>query len=83
MTRRVVVTGVGAVTPLGIGAETFWRELLAGHSGIRSITGFDASDLEVKIAGEVPGGSTERAAEFLASLSGLYERAARSASSLS
>jgi 3-oxoacyl-[acyl-carrier-protein] synthase II len=54
VTRRVVVTGVGAVTPLGIGAETFWRELLAGHSGIRPITGFDTSDLEVKIAGEVP-----------------------------
>jgi 3-oxoacyl-[acyl-carrier-protein] synthase II len=55
VTRRVVVTGVGAVTPLGIGADVFWRELLAGHSGIRPITGFDASDLEVKIAGEVPG----------------------------
>ena len=55
MTRRVVVTGVGAVSPLGIGAETLWSELLAGHSGIRTIQNFDASDLEVKIAGEVPG----------------------------
>ena len=55
MARRVVVTGVGAVSPLGIGAETLWSELLAGHSGIRTIQNFDASDLEVKIAGEVPG----------------------------
>ncbi len=55
VTRRVVVTGVGAVSPLGIGAETLWRELLAGHSGIRTIQNFDASELEVKIAGEVPG----------------------------
>ena len=53
--RRVVVTGVGAVSPLGIGADTLWRELLAGHSGIRKIQNFDASDLEVQIAGEVPG----------------------------
>ncbi|HEV2107756.1 MAG TPA: beta-ketoacyl-ACP synthase II [Thermomicrobiales bacterium] len=51
---RVVVTGVGAVTPLGIGAETYWEGLTAGRSGIRCIEHFDASDLEVKIAGEVP-----------------------------
>ena len=51
----VVVTGIGAVTPLGIGAEVFWRALLAGESGIRPISGFDASDLPVRIAGEVPG----------------------------
>lgn len=55
MSRRVVVTGVGAVSPLGLGAPTLWSELLAGHSGIRPIQNFDASDLEVKIAGEVPG----------------------------
>lgn len=55
MSRRVVVTGVGAVSPLGLGAPTLWSELLAGHSGIRPIQNFDAADLEVKIAGEVPG----------------------------
>ena len=51
---RVVITGVGAVTPLGIGAEAFWAGLTAGHSGIRTIQGFDPSGLEVRIAGEVP-----------------------------
>jgi 3-oxoacyl-[acyl-carrier-protein] synthase II len=52
---RVVVTGVGAITPLGIGAPAFWEGLTAGRSGIRCIEHFDASALEVKIAGEVPG----------------------------
>ncbi|MGB3307124.1 MAG: beta-ketoacyl-ACP synthase II [Thermomicrobiales bacterium] len=51
---RVVVTGVGAITPLGIGVDAFWKGLVAGHSGIRTIQNFDASDLEVQIAGEVP-----------------------------
>ncbi|MGH2532304.1 MAG: beta-ketoacyl-ACP synthase II [Thermomicrobiales bacterium] len=50
---RVVVTGVGAITPLGIGSSAFWEGLTAGRSGIRCIEHFDASDLEVKIAGEV------------------------------
>ncbi|HEU0163392.1 MAG TPA: beta-ketoacyl-ACP synthase II [Thermomicrobiales bacterium] len=51
---RVVVTGVGAMTPLGIGVDTFWEGLTAGRSGIRRIQNFDPSDLEVQIAGEVP-----------------------------
>jgi 3-oxoacyl-[acyl-carrier-protein] synthase II len=50
----VLVTGVGAVTPLGIGVDAFWSGLTAGHSGIRRIQHFDASNLEVQIAGEVP-----------------------------
>jgi 3-oxoacyl-[acyl-carrier-protein] synthase II len=53
--NRVVVTGVGAVSPLGIGAEAFWAGLTAGRSGIRRIEHFDASSLPVQIAGEVPG----------------------------
>ncbi|HEY7030666.1 MAG TPA: beta-ketoacyl-ACP synthase II [Thermomicrobiales bacterium] len=53
--KRVVVTGVGAVTPLGIGAETFWQGLTAGCSGIRRIEAWDPSELEVQIAGEVRG----------------------------
>lgn len=53
VTRRVVITGIGAITPLAIGAEASWQALLAGQSGIRPISHFDASDLEVKIAGEV------------------------------
>ncbi len=50
---RVVVTGAGALSPLGIGAETLWQGMLAGKSGIRPIENFDVSDLEVRIGGEV------------------------------
>ena len=52
--RRVVVTGMGMVTPLGDGVDTNWRRLMAGELGIRSIQAFDTSDLATKIAGEVP-----------------------------
>ncbi len=52
--RRVVVTGIGLVTPLGISIEGVWSDLLAGKSGVRTITGFDTSDLPAKIAGQVP-----------------------------
>ena len=52
--RRVVVTGMGMVTPLGDGVDTNWRRLMAAESGIRSIQAFDTSDLATKIAGEVP-----------------------------
>jgi 3-oxoacyl-[acyl-carrier-protein] synthase II len=51
--RRVVVTGVGVVSPLGCGNQKNWDSLIAGTSGIDLITRFDASDLPVKIAGEV------------------------------
>lgn len=50
---RVVVTGVGAVTPLGTGVETFWQRLLAGESGVDAITLMDASDFSTQIAAEV------------------------------
>jgi 3-oxoacyl-[acyl-carrier-protein] synthase II len=53
--KRVVITGVGAVSPLGIGAEATWQGLVEGRSGIRHIEAWDASNSEVKIAGEVPG----------------------------
>jgi len=53
--RRVVVTGVGLVSPLGIGTEVTWRRLLAGESGIGPITRFDASDYPCRIVGEVAG----------------------------
>jgi 3-oxoacyl-[acyl-carrier-protein] synthase II len=53
--RRVVVTGVGAVTPVGNTAEEFWAALLQGKSGIGPITRFDAGPLPTKIAGEVKG----------------------------
>ena len=41
--RRVVISGYGAVTPLGADAETFWEGLVAGRSGVRAISSFDAS----------------------------------------
>ncbi|HET7055350.1 MAG TPA: beta-ketoacyl-ACP synthase II [Thermomicrobiales bacterium] len=55
MTKRIVVTGIGAVTPLGIGAKATWEGLLAGRSGIRKIQHWDPSALDVQIAGEVDG----------------------------
>ncbi|MEA2679862.1 MAG: 3-oxoacyl-[acyl-carrier-protein] synthase [Candidatus Binataceae bacterium] len=51
--RRVVVTGLGLITPLGVGVEKNWEALLAGQSGIGPITRFDTSDFPTKIAGEV------------------------------
>ncbi len=54
-TRRVVITGFGAVTPLGTDRETTWRNLIAGNSGVAPITAFDASGLAVRIAAEVRG----------------------------
>src|SRR5476651_1177135 len=53
--RRVVVTGVGIVSPIGIGIEEAWGAALAGKSGIGPITRFDAKDLPCRIAGEVKG----------------------------
>lgn len=50
---RVVVTGMGAVTPLGTGVDTFWPRMLAGESGIAPITLLDATDYTTRIAGEV------------------------------
>ncbi|HVY56870.1 MAG TPA: beta-ketoacyl-ACP synthase II [Xanthobacteraceae bacterium] len=54
--RRVVVTGVGMVSPLGCGAEITWQRLLQGKSGARRIEKFDVSDLPCKIAGQIPRG---------------------------
>ncbi|HZR30455.1 MAG TPA: beta-ketoacyl-[acyl-carrier-protein] synthase family protein [Terriglobales bacterium] len=53
MSTRVVITGMGVVSPNGIGREAFCRAILAGKSGVSRITRFDASNLPVKIAGEV------------------------------
>src|SRR5919108_684308 len=54
--RRVVVTGMGVVTPLGIGLENVWHRLIAGESGIRAIQSFDVSDLPSRVAAQVPRG---------------------------
>ncbi len=53
MARRVVITGIGLVTPIGTGVEETWSALVAGKSGIARITKFDPSDLVTQIAGEV------------------------------
>jgi 3-oxoacyl-[acyl-carrier-protein] synthase II len=53
--RRVVVTGMGAVTPLGLSVESFWQAMLRGESGARPIQGFDASDLPTRFACELQG----------------------------
>ena len=51
--RRVVVTGMGAVTPIGNDVATFWEGLIAGRSGIERITSFDPSSVDSKVAGEI------------------------------
>lgn len=51
--RRVVITGIGAVTPVGIGKDAFWNALIEGKSGVGPITRFDVSEYTTKIAGEV------------------------------
>jgi len=56
--RRVVVTGLGLVTPLGTGLKATWDRLINSESGIRAIQSFDVSDLPCKIAGQVPRGDT-------------------------
>ncbi len=60
MGRRVVVTGMGAVSPNGIGREAFWRATWRGISGIRKITRFDASGFHAQVAGEACGFDEDR-----------------------
>ena len=54
MSKRVVITGVGVVSPIGIGTRAFWENLLAGKSGIKRIAQFDPSGFTCQIGGEVP-----------------------------
>jgi 3-oxoacyl-[acyl-carrier-protein] synthase II len=56
--RRTVVTGMGLVTPLGIGLERNWQRLIGGASGVSAIESFDVSDLPSRIAAQVPRGET-------------------------
>ena len=52
--RRVVVTGLGLLTPLGLGLDINWTRLISGFVGINKINNFDVSDLPCKIAGQIP-----------------------------
>ncbi len=55
MTRRVGITGIGLLTPVGNDTASSWKALVAGRSGVAPITRFDASGMDVKIAAEVKG----------------------------
>ncbi len=57
--RRVVVTGMGIVCPLGLGVEHVWNRLINSKSGIAAIQAFDTKDLPCKVAGQVPHGSKQ------------------------
>ncbi len=53
MLRRVVITGIGVVTPIGTGIRDFWEGVRAGRRGVRPLTRFDASGLKTRIAGDL------------------------------
>ncbi len=57
--RRVAITGLGLVTPMGSGVEASWQRLVEGKSGVTQVTAFDVSDIPAKIAAQVPKGSEE------------------------
>ena len=65
MKRRVVVTGLGAVTPIGNTVDVFWDEIKKGTVGIGPITQFDVSDYKVKIAAQVKGFDARERLDFL------------------
>ena len=52
--REVVVTGLGLVSPLGVGQDINWQRLIDGHSGVNKIDNFKTEDLPCKIAGQIP-----------------------------
>jgi 3-oxoacyl-[acyl-carrier-protein] synthase II len=54
VSRRVVITGMGVISPVGVGLDTYWNNLTSGQSGIVPVTKFDTTDCPVKIGGEVP-----------------------------
>src|SRR5450631_3058631 len=85
MSRRVAVTGLGLVTPVGIGTEETWRALLGGVSGIGPITRFDASEFSTRFAGEVKGFDPTRwisAREARSSMSDLFIQFAMAAGTM-
>src|SRR3989304_8540125 len=78
---RVVVTGLGVVSPVGLDVETFWQSLLSGRTGIGPITLFDASNFPVRIAAEVKGFDPQQYMDFkMARRSGRFAQMAVAAS---
>ena len=63
--KRVVVTGLGLVSPLGVGVDENWKQLVNGRSGIKKVISFDTADLPSKIAGQVPSENVEQRAATL------------------
>ena len=59
MERRVVITGIGAITPIGNTVDEFWNGIKEGKCGIDEITQFDTTNYKVKLAGEVKGYKSE------------------------
>ena len=59
MERRVVITGLGAITPVGNNTEEFWKGIKEGKCGIDEITHFDITDYKVKLAAEIKGYNPE------------------------
>ena len=51
--KRIVITGIGVISPIGIGKDAFWQSLKEGRSGVRPITLFDVSKYKVKVGGEI------------------------------
>ena len=66
MKKRVVITGLGAVTPIGNTVEEFWANIRKGEVGIAPITKFDVSDYKVKLAAEVKGFVAKERMDFKA-----------------
>jgi 3-oxoacyl-[acyl-carrier-protein] synthase II len=64
MKKRVVITGMGAITPVGIGVDSTWKALLAGQSGVKRITRFDVTNFPTQFAAEVEGFEPTRYMEF-------------------
>ena len=71
---RVVITGVGVVSPVGIGREAFWAGITAGRSGIAPITHFDATTFPVRIGGEVKGFDPQPIVQQFPEASGIHDR---------
>lgn len=66
MSRRVVVTGMGAITPIGLSVEEFWAGVKEGKTGFGPITKFDASEYKCKLAAEVKGFDAKNYMDFKA-----------------